>query len=569
MIKQYYLVIKKYFSLGANNKKRLFHLFFSAFLRSLSFLLIPFTTAKIVEYATTKDYTIAGIYSLVFLISSLFYVLCHHYNYVAYGKYSIFAHNKLQQLIINKITTYDENFSKTISTPYIVNTAFNDIGKIIQIPDETFDALTELITIIIALLILSKVNIYIGLIALILNIISVYALGKNMKKKNYYLSGQRKYQDSISGLMGQVLDGNKEIKSFNMKENLGIYLENYKKHWTKNYFQKRKYNDNIFVLVPTILGFGKILVYLVLIYLILQGKYEVSTLVLVIGYYENVESKFHKFYDCLDNISANTTRVDRTYNILNYKTKNMLEFGENQTDDILGEIEFKNVSFTYEKQEVMKNVSFKIPPKSFTTIVGKSGSGKSTIFRLLLRLYKLNKGEILLDNENIYNYSKEVYSTNVAIVTQKPFIFDMSIRENLSLVDPNKEHQIEACKRAGVHDFIMSLKNGYNTKLISDAGNISAGQKQLIALARTLLSKSEVLLFDEVTSSLDMNTSKQIINILKNLKKDHTILMITHKPQLMKLADEIIVIDHGRLVGKGTHNELIKNNKYYQVLQNK
>lgn len=567
MIKQYYLIIKKYFSLGANNKKCLFHLFLSAFLRSSSFLLIPFASAKIVEYATINDYQMAGIFSLVFLGCSLFYVLCHHYNYVAYEKNSIFTHNKLQQLIMDKVTTYDENFSKTISTPYIVNTAFNDVGKIMQIPDETFDAITELITIVIALFILMKVNIYIGIVTLILNLISLYALSKNMIKKNYYLGGQRKYQDSISGLMGQVLDGNKEVKSFNIKDDIAVYLENYKKQWRKNYFSKRKYNDNIYVLVPTILGFGKILIYLVLIYLILQGKYDVATLVLVVGYYENVESKFRKSYDCLDSISANSTRVDRAYNVLNYKTKNMLEFGNNETDDILGEVEFKNVSFAYEKQEVMKDVSFKIPSKSFTAIVGKSGSGKSTIFRLLLRLYKANKGEILLDNENIYKYSKEVYSSNVAIVTQKPFIFDMSIRENLSLVDPNKEHQIEACKRAGVHDFIMSLPDGYNTKLVSDAENISTGQKQLIALARTLLSKSEVLLFDEVTSALDMNTSKQIINILKDLKKDHTILMITHKPQLMKMADEIIVIDHGRLVGKGTHKELIENNKYYQILQ--
>lgn len=367
--------------------------------------------------------------------------------------------------------------------------------------------------------------------------------------------------------MGQIIDGNKEIKSFNMEDDISGYLENYKKQWRKNYFKKRKYNDNVYVFVPAILGFGKILIYLISIYLILDGKYNVATLVLIIGYYENVQTEFSKFFNKLNDISGNTTRVDRIYKILNYKTKNMLDFGKNDNDMINGKIEFKNVSFTYEKQEIMKNVSFEVQPKSFIAIVGKSGSGKSTIFRLLLRLYKANQGEILLDNENIYEYSKDVYSSNVAIVTQKPFIFDMSIRENLSLVDSNHEHQIEACKRAGIHDYIMSLKDGYNTKMIGDAENISSGQKQLIALARTLLSKSEVLLFDEVTSTLDINTSKKIMKILKDLKKDHTILMITHKPQLMKLADEIIVIDHGRLVGNGKHKELLKNNKYYQVLQ--
>ena len=567
MIKRYYSILKKFFSLGANNKRLLFHLFFSSFLRSISLLLIPFMAAKIVEFATIKDYKTTFICAIIFLVVSLIYVLCHHYNYVAYKNNSIFTHNKLQELILNKVTSYDENFTKNISTSYIVNTAFNDVGDVMKVPDQIFDIITRLFNIAIALVILLNVNVYVGLLALILNVISIYALDKNMRKRDFYLNGQRKHQDSISSLMGQVLDGNKEIKAFNMNENLNTYLENYKKLWRKDYFRKRIYADNVYVFVPTILGFGKIIIYLILINLILSGKYEVATLVLVIGYYENIEDVFEKLYAGLEKFSANSTKVDRIYKILNYKTKNMLNFGSNDNDYIKGKIEFKNVSFTYEKQEVLKNVSFEIEPQSFTAIVGKSGSGKSTIFRLLLRLYKADKGTILLDGESIYDYTKGVYSSNISIVTQKPFIFDMSIRENFNLVDSNHEHQIEACKRVGIHDYIMSLKDGYNTKLIADAENISNGQKQLIALARTLLSKSEVLLFDEVTSSLDINTSKHVMNVLKDLKRDHTILMITHKPALMKLADDVIVIDHGRLVGRGNNKTLLKDNKYYQLLQ--
>ncbi len=567
MIKKYYSIVKKFFDFRAYDKRLLFHLFFSAFLRSTSLLLIPFAASKIVEFATIKDYKTTFICAIIFLIVSLIYILCHHYNYVAYKNNSIFTHNKLQELILNKVTSYDENFTKNISTSYIVNTAFNDVGDVMQVPDQAFDVIAGLLNIIIALLILFSVSFSVGLLALILNVISIYALGKNMKKRDYYLSGQRKHQDSISSLMGQVLDGNKEIKAFNMNENLNTYLENYKKLWRKDYFRKRIYADNVYVLVPTILGFGKIIVYLILIYLILNGRYDVATLVLVIGYYENIETEFTKMYDKLDKVSANSTKVDRIHKILNYKTKNMLDFGNNDNDYIKGKIEFRNVSFTYEKQEVLKNVSFEIKPQSFTAIVGKSGSGKSTVFRLLLRLYKADKGTILLDDESIYDYTKEVYSSNVSIVTQKPFIFDMSIRENFNLVDSNHEHQIEACKRVGIHDYIMNLKDGYNTKLIADAENISNGQKQLIALARTLLSKSEVLLFDEVTSSLDINTSKHVMNVLKDLKRDHTILMITHKPALMKLADDIIVIDHGKLVGRGNNKTLLKDNKYYQLLQ--
>lgn len=567
MIKRYYLILQKFFSLKAHDNRLVFHLFFSALLRSISLLLIPVAAAKVVEFATIKDYQTTFLYATIFLIVSFIYVLCHHYNYIAYKNNSIFTHNKLQELILSKVTSYDENFTKNMSTSYIVNTAFNDVGKVMQVPDQAFDAITGVVNIAIALIILISVNVYIGILALILYIISMYALDKNMKKKNYYLSRQRKHQDNISSLMGQVLDGNKEIKAFNMSDNLNTYLENYKKLWKKDYFKKRKYNDNFYVLVPTILGFGKIAIYLILIYLILNGRYDVATLVLVVGYYENIENEFKKLYSKLDNVSSFSIMLDRIYKILNYKTSNMLSFGDNDNDYIKGKINFKNVSFTYEKQVVLKNVSFEIKPQSFTAIVGKSGSGKSTIFRLLLRLYKADKGTILLDDESIYDYTREVYSSNVSIVTQKPFIFDMSIRENFNLVDSNHSHQIEACKRVGIHDYIMSLKDGYNTKLVADAENISNGQKQLIALARTLLSKSEVLLFDEVTSSLDINTSKHVMEILKDLKRDHTILMITHKSSLMKLADDIIVIDHGRLVGRGSHKTLLKDNTYYKLLQ--
>lgn len=567
MIKRYYLILQKFFSLKAHDNRLVFHLFFSALLRSISLLLIPVAAAKVVEFATIKDYQTTFLYATIFLIVSFIYVLCHHYNYIAYKNNSIFTHNKLQELILSKVTSYDENFTKNMSTSYIVNTAFNDVGKVMQVPDQSFDAITGVVNIAIALIILISVNVYIGILALILYIISMYALDKNMKKKNYYLSRQRKHQDNISSLMGQVLDGNKEIKAFNMSDNLNTYLENYKKLWKKDYLKKRKYNDNFYVLVPTILGFGKIAIYLILIYLILNGRYDVATLVLVVGYYENIENEFKKLYSKLDNVSSFSIMLDRIYKILNYKTSNMLSFGDNDNDYIKGKINFKNVSFTYEKQVILKNVSFEIKPQSFTAIVGKSGSGKSTIFRLLLRLYKADKGTILLDDESIYDYTREVYSSNVSIVTQKPFIFDMSIRENFNLVDSNHSHQIEACKRVGIHDYIMSLKDGYNTKLVADAENISNGQKQLIALARTLLSKSEVLLFDEVTSSLDINTSKHVMEILKDLKRDHTILMITHKSSLMKLADDIIVIDHGRLVGRGSHKTLLKDNTYYKLLQ--
>lgn len=567
MIRRYIKIVKKYFSLGANSKKLLFLLALSGFLRSITMLTIPLVASKIIDAVTIKDFNSAYMYVLLFLGCSLLYVVFHHSNYVAYGNYAVYTHNKLQKLILDNVTSYDEDFTKNIKSSFIVNTAFKDVGEAMQIPDKLVDIICYIIAITISLIILFSVSIYMGIITLILLILYFISISKNLKLRDYYLEKERKYNDDISELMGEVIDGNVEVKSFNMKDDLSKYLEDSKKNWRKNFFPMRKYHDRSKVLSPMILTTGKILVYFIAIYLILKGQYEVGTLVLVIGYFEAIEERIDYTFEKLNGMSQESISVDRIYRILNYKNKNIMTFGNVDEDFIDGKIDFSNVSFTYDREEILKNVSFKIKPNSFTAIVGKSGSGKSTIFRLLLRLYKCSKGSILLDDVSIYDYTKKIYSSNVSIVTQKPFIFDMSIRENLNLVDSNRENQEEACKRAGVHDYIMSLPDGYNTKLVSDASNISNGEKQLIALARTLLSKSEVLLFDEVTSSLDINTSKKVMEILKDLKKDHTILMITHKPSLMKLADDILVIDKGRLVGRGNHKTLIRENEYYKTLQ--
>ena len=142
----------------------------------------------------------------------------------------------------------------------------------------------------------------------------------------------------------------------------------------------------------------------------------------------------------------------------------------------------------------------------------------------------------------------------------------MSIRENLSLIDSNKKRQIDACKRVGIHDFIMSLPDGYNTVLKEDATNISGGQKQLISLARALLTTSEIILLDEVTSSLDPNTTKKIMSLLKDLKSDHTIIAITHNKELMKISDTLVVINDGNIECVGNHLDLIINNEIYKKL---
>ena len=225
------------------------------------------------------------------------------------------------------------------------------------------------------------------------------------------------------------------------------------------------------------------------------------------------------------------------------------------------------MSLSINKQKILKDLNFKIRPHEFVAIVGHPGAGKTKLFDLILRLYPPTKGKITLDNININEFSREVFTSNVAVANQAPFIFNTTIRKNLSFVDPNIKHQIEACKKAGIHNFIETLPMGYNTILRENAGNISGGQRQMISIARTILTDAEILLLDDVTTSLDPDTAKLVPRLIEKIKNNRTIIMITKKPDLMKTADRIIVLDKGKISDIGTHEKLLERSSVYRSLQ--
>ena len=566
MIKEYYNFIKDYLKLAELKTKYIVINILSAFFYKGFSILMPLIASFIIKYLTEGNTQMSYFYLITFFITYVLYNIALYVNYKIYGFNMNYCYDKLTNKVLNKLVSVDNNFTRFISKGRLMNSINTDIINIGDMNDRISEVLMGIIQIIVVLIIVAFYNIYLALILILFSIIYITFRNNSDRKINYYHNKVVVQDDKYSTLLTQIVSGLQEIKTFNMLPKLKSKLNVIQGRFTNHYSNKRHYytlRDNDVKVITYIFRF---LLYLVLLLLMFKGRLDISGLVLIISYHEYLVEYINDLIDSTSTIREVNTAVNRINDILNYDSKE-IKFGTIDTNDIYGMIELKNVSLKFKDKEVLHNINLKIDHNEVVAIVGEAGSGKTMIFNLLLRLFEPTKGKITLDNINIYDFSKEIYSNNVSVVNQKPFIFNMSIRKNLDFVDDNIEHQIEACKRAGVHDFIMSLPDGYNTKLVSDAENISTGQKQLIALARTLLSKSEVLLFDEVTSALDMNTSKQIINILKDLKKDHTILMITHKPQLMKMADEIIVIDHGRLVGKGTHKELIENNKYYQILQ--
>ena len=567
MIREYYKFIKDYLSLSQTKKSYFVGMVITA-LGYKGFLLLNTLFASwIIKYMTANDLKMAYISLGLLTISYLMYKLFYYINIKLYGKNMNYCYGSLQTRLLDKLVTIDDNFTKHISKGKLINSINSDVIDIGDMCDQVSELLTTIVQVIAVCVIVGLYNMYVALVFLIYSLLYIGIRNYADKKSSVYLRKQKHEVDRYSSLFSQILSGLQEIKTFDMLPKLKSKLNEIKNKYSKSYITKRKYltlrDNDIRFLTHGI----KIILYVALLYLMMKEKIEVDVLVLVIGYFETTVTYLDRLIDSTSSIREVNVSVDRVSSILNYRINNEITYGNVYNDDIDGIIEFDNVRFGYNSKEIIKGINLKINSNCLTAIVGQSGTGKTSIINLLLRLYKTTSGKILIDGVDIFDYSKDVYKSNVSVVNQKPFIFNMSIRKNLDFVDTNIDHQIEACKRVGIHDFIISLPQGYNTVLRENANNISGGQKQLISLARTLLSKSEILLFDEITSSLDPDTSSHIDTVLKDLKKDHTIIMITHKPDLMKKADRIIVMHKGKIVGDGKHKELLEKNEHYRWLQ--
>lgn len=530
-------------------------------------LLIPYFISLIVENITNKLYFT----SIKFVLAlGLTYIINRLGSYCTNWCYANFfkeAYVKVNSKLVNCIYNFDEEFAKKLSLGKIINTANEDIVNIAEIPSFIIEWLIEIIKLIIIYYVFANQNALIAFYVFFINII-YYKISSNCNIKNiYYLRKQRNYADKITGMISQILNGLKDIKSFGFHEKIDNKLNVYRKKWKYNYFMKRKYFFTRKTIVGLIIDFGKIAMYIFLLIFLVNEKISIALFILIVTYYDKSKEAIDNIMSFESSILQESVSLYRIEEIINYGKNNTKSTGEIFFDDIVGRIEFRNVFFKYNNKLTLKNISFVAEPNQVTSIVGKTGAGKTSIFNILLRLYKIDKGKVLIDSVDIKKYANDVYKSNISIVNQKTFIFNMSIRANLSLVDSNKKRQIEMCKKVGIHDFVMSLPKGYNTILKEDASNISGGQKQLLSLVRALLTKSEIILLDEVTSSVDPSTTKHIINLLNELKLDHTIVTITHNKDIMKVSDKIIVLNDGKIVGIGDHSELIKNNDTYKNLQ--
>ena len=549
--------------LKKNTKYLVYKFIVSLFIR-IFLLLIPIYYAYIIDEVTKGNYDKTIEMIILFFTFTMLYRLFEVINQKAYYK-----------LYSNLYKTYlDLGLQKTCNNSVYSLSRFS-LSEYSNIMSEDFETLSdyytawiirfvEIIESIYIVVYFFTVNIYIGYVTLFVCLVVLYSLffcQGYIAKTN----GERKNRhDKRISLFQELLLSVKEIKGFHIfdvvRERTMTTVEDYSR-WN-NKLNVDKYNLKQVSL--TLVDIFQIVCIFYGIKLILNGQMTLGVLTIIYNYYNKLSNLFLSIITLFEtNINVQVAKV-RIHKLFQYATANYE--GKKTHNNVLGMIEFKNVLYGNKKNPTLKNVSFQIEPNSFNIITGTIGTGKSGVFELLLQYNRQHEGSILIDHKDIRKYDFKKLGDIISAVTKNPTFFGISIRDNLSIFDSNFENIIHLCKEFQIHDYIMGLDDGYDTILQTDANNINSDVKYVLAIIRVLLKRTKIMLFDETFDFLSHDINERVLNNIKDMKEDNTIIVVSKNPDFIKESyiDQVIVLTDNQVLTSGKHEELIKENLEYK-----
>ena len=561
--------LKNAFKYAIRYKKYFILYFISNILLALIGAIGPLLSAR--ELLVLTDGYLKQLFyiSIIILCVELTRNLC---NCLARKYSQIFAREVLKDIQIDmanevlKIETADLDKK---SSGVFIDRLVKDTSRISDIFLQLNMSVTDVITnigILLAIFIINKFIFVYYVIAIIL----IFFLEKmRIKKYNLMDKEYRHHAEKTTGLASELVRGVRDIKVLNASES---FMKTTKEKITDLNQERYKMSEMMrkySLLTNSTRDTLDFILILIAIYMISHGQITIASVVIIYMYRGRVFNLLTLASQMMEWYKDFNLSATRVFEVIDSNTFRKEKFGKKHIDNIKGDFEFKNVSFSYDKkQKVLDNISFKIKHNETVSFVGESGAGKTTIFNLLAKMYDIDDGEILIDGINIKELDCDSIRGNLSIITQNPYIFNMSIRDNLMIVKEGltEEEMIEACKTAMLDDFIQSLPDKYDT-LVGEGGlSLSGGQRQRLAIARALVQKTKIILFDEATSALDNKTQKGIQDAINNMKDDYTILIIAHRLSTVINSDKIMMVDNGKIVATGSHEELLKNNKEYKNL---
>lgn len=531
-------------------------------------ILIPMIDAKIIIELTANHFERLIFMAVCLTVNEVLYDL---FDFLSRRLSVVVYHHTLEILGMDlgkNILKLENNSLDEHGSGAFIQRMTGDTDKLADVFNylvSMFSSLVKYIGILIAIFIVNKIVFLFTLIILIIRYL-IERARTNRRKKDDEIS--RKAKDSVSSFVGELVRGARDIKMLN-SENDFMKEMNYR---IKDFNEKRirmqnvSWNYRVFSFWFTDISF--LLLIILLAFLIKDKVISISIAMVLYNYVGNVGGSTYLLGDLLEYIKDFNLSCERVKEIIDGVKFKKEQFGEKHLDKVEGHFTFEHVFFKYKEKEVLKNLTFEVNPNETVAFVGKSGAGKTTIFNLLCKMYDVNQGKITIDGVNISELDKDSIRGNITIISQNPYIFNMSIRDNLKLVKNNlsDEEMYNACKIACLDDFIQELPNGYDTIIGEGGVNLSGGQKQRLAIARALVQKTEIILFDEATSALDNETQEKIQRAIENMKNEYTILIIAHRLSTIIHADRILYLEDGKIIAQGTHHELLKNCPSYQKL---
>ena len=459
------------------------------------------------------------------------------------------------------------------STPHgdIIGRVINDIDLIGTGLLQSFTSLfTGVATIIGTIIIMCLINLSIAVVVIVLTPLSLLVASLIVKRTHIYFKEQLELRGEMNGYIEEMIGNQRIIKAFNYEQvNEERFKEvNQRMHASgvKSQFYGALINPTTRIVNSLVYGavgvFGAISV--------LNGSFTVGLLSSFLTYANQYTKPFNEISSVMTEMQTALAASQRVFDLLDEPVEKTV--GNPQiVSDINGIVILKDVCFSYDPNvSLIKNLSLNAQPGQTIAIVGKTGCGKTTLINLLMRFYDQNSGSIIVDGIDTLNMERDYLRRMYGMVLQESWIFKGTIKDNISYGKSNAtdEEIIEAAKKARVHKFIMKQPAGYETMIDEDGGNISQGQKQLICIARMMLTKPPMLILDEATSSIDTRTELQIQDAFDEMMKGRTTFIVAHRLSTIKNADMILVMDKGRIVEQGTHQELLEKDGYYYKLYN-
>lgn len=421
-----------------------------------------------------------------------------------------------------------------------------------------------------AFIMMYLVNTTYAFIAIMLFPIMITASFFFFRKEGEIWTKHEAEQDKLTAMVQENLSGIRVVKAF-AKENYEI------EKFTRQNEEKRKWGMKLLRLHSIYWPGSDVLVYTQLAislfagsYFVLDGRITIGEFTAFFTYASYVTWPMRRLAQLVSEMGMTRVAIERIYSILEHPREDYSGFN-NDGKDLKGSIEFDNVYFKYEDEEenILNGVTLKIKPGEKVALLGPTGAGKSTIISLLMKFYEPDKGMIRIDGRDINEYSRPFLRSKIGVVLQRAFLFSTSIKENIAYSDPDThiEEIVESAKVAKIHDIISdNFPNSYDTIIGEKGVTLSGGQKQRVTLARTLLKNPDILVLDDSTSAVDTETEFEIQKALRGVTASKTTIVIAHRITSVQDCDRIIVLDKGRVIEQGTHEELIENNGFYKKI---